>query len=100
MYFLDRLFNLERMEVQGNSMEPELKSGDRIVVKKTGNALEIGDIVVLCAPQKNHRLVKRIVQKNGNQLFVEGDNKNESTDSRMFGWIHENAVLGKAVKKY
>ena len=67
---------------------------------------EIGDIVVFNSPGDNNTLlVKRItkiystkITLNGklqNHYFMEGDNKDNSTDSRSFGYIPESAIVGK-----
>ena len=42
-------------------------------------------------------LVKRVVKVEDDQVYVEGDNKQASTDSRDFGAINLDQVTGKVV---
>ena len=39
-------------------------------------------------------IIKRIIDMNDNQIFVEGDNKEFSCDSRNFGWIDKELIVG------
>jgi signal peptidase I len=90
--------------VKGHSMEPLCKEGDFVVLDKISYFMFRplpGDIVVLRHPQENRLLLKYILQErteNGKRLYwVEGLNKNQSSDSRSFGWILREMILGKAV---
>ena len=47
----------------------------------------------------NKYLVKRITKVDGEKYFVSGDNKNDSLDSREFGWISKGDILGKVILK-
>lgn len=80
-------------------MEPTLKSGDYIIVNKLAYIFKKpskGDIVVLKHPKdKNKFLIKRISDTGYSKYFVVGDNKNYSTDSRHFGAINKNLIVGK-----
>lgn len=42
-------------------------------------------------------MIKRIQKIRGNEYFVVGDNKKESTDSRNFGWIKKDQIIGKVI---
>ena len=42
-------------------------------------------------------MVKRIQRVQGYECFVEGDNKETSTDSRDFGVIDRSRIVGKVI---
>ena len=56
-----------------------------------------GDVIVFNHPkEKNRFLIKRItLVNNSDEYFVIGDNKNFSQDSRHFGPIKKNLIIGK-----
>ena len=92
-------------KVRGQSMEPLCKEGDFILLDKLSYFLfrpRAGDMVVLRHPQEENRLILKYVTREkteGNRTFywVEGVNKQESSDSRSFGWVPREFILGKAI---
>lgn len=76
-------------------MYPALKSGQYIVCS-TGHPLETGMIIV--ARKDDKEIIKRLIRSQHNQIWLEGDNALQSTDSRQFGWIDKSDILG--VMKY
>lgn len=78
--------------VSGNSMEPNYHDGQWLVVNKMSRS-KAGDVVVL--KYGNMVLLKRIIRLEENGFWVEGDNKDFSTDSREFGAVPKGAVVGK-----
>ncbi len=94
------LFPITRFKVEDRSMEPIFKSGDYILVNNLayifGNPSK-GDAIVLKHPkEKNKFLIKRIsVVTNSNEYYVVGDNKSFSQDSRHFGPIKKDLIVGK-----
>jgi hypothetical protein len=56
---------------------------------------KVGEIIVLNFKGKD--LIKRVVKVEGENIFVEGDNKDSSTDSRDFGPIKLDQIKGKIV---
>lgn len=89
-----------RVAVEGRSMEPVYFQGDFILVARLGK-IKRGNDVVVCDPREKGRLIlKRVAKKKGRELFLEGLNKNFSTDSRNFGWIDEDEVQAKVVLRY
>ncbi len=92
-------FPIKIFRVEDRSMEPRIKAGDYLIVSRLSNRLKIGDVVVLKHPTKDIKIVKRISTISDTMVFVVGDNKNESGDSRNFGSMARNMVIGKVVFK-
>ena len=121
--------------VEGGSMEPTLRSHDRVVVRRLPTRrLRVGQIVVLERPYHDgewvwraapgngirHRawIIKRLAALPGDPLppgvelaggpagvpagraAVFGDNRDASTDSRTFGLVPLDRVLGVALSRY
>ncbi|MBI4010015.1 MAG: signal peptidase I [Candidatus Aenigmarchaeota archaeon] len=88
-----------RFRIEDRSMEPTLKSGDYIIVNKLAYVFgkpSKGDVIVFKDPkEKNKFLVKRVSKIISNKYFVVGDNKRYSQDSRHFGPINKNLIVGK-----
>ena len=90
----------KRFRVTGNSMLPLLKPGQEILVDVSAyhkSLPQVGDVVVAIHPDRpNFQLVKRVkmVKENG-CCFLTGDNSLESTDSRSFGFISLENIIGK-----
>ena len=88
-----------RFKVSGDSMLPTLKNGQQIIAEKISCRFlnpKIGDIIIL-KNSSNINLVKRITKKDGGNYFIEGDNKEKSTDSKNFGPIQKNDILAKII---
>ena len=84
--------------VEGDSMLPNLKNGDGILIDPDAK-IAAGDIVIAKHPfKKSVIILKRLaeIDENGNYFLV-GDNPSESTDSRTFGAVSAKHILGKAV---
>lgn len=79
--------------VSGLSMIPTLAPGERLLVRHDG-PIVLGDIVVFKRDQKFE--VKRILRIEADGIFVQGDNDLVSTDSRTYGLIPHDNVLGTA----
>lgn len=82
-------------------MEPTYHSGDRVVaIHKLlfGKRLKINDIVILRQPGGGKYIVKRIQKIKKGNVFVVGDSREESTDSRNFGWISRKEILYKVLR--
>lgn len=85
--------------VTGKSMEPTISSGHRVLACRFGT-FNTRDIVIIKDPGNGQYLLKRIKQKKDDLVFVEGDNKKESTDSRNFGWISKDSIIAKVWYPY
>ena len=94
------MFPVMRFRIEDRSMEPALKAGDYVLVNKLTYIFSNprkGDVVVLKHPkEKNKFLIKRIsVVTNSSEYHVVGDNKNFSQDSRHFGAVKKELIIGK-----
>ena len=103
---------LDLMIIQGRSMLPIIKPGSLLIVNKAAYGFRVpfldhyilrwsspkpGDIVVFYTPAKE-RAVKRCfsIDEQGN-VFAQGDNESESLDSRYYGNISPEKILGRVV---
>ena len=81
-------------------MEPTVLPGDRLLVVRRPRP-RVGDIVALADPRNGRRLLlKRLTVAVGGELTVEGDNREWSTDSRAFGPVAGEGLLGRVVYRY
>ncbi|HXA30370.1 MAG TPA: S26 family signal peptidase [Candidatus Angelobacter sp.] len=104
---------LRRVEVHGDSMAPELRPGDRLLVTPLAG-IRRGDVVALRDPRQPGRvLLKRVAATRGEAvtvagevlraergLVVLGDNLPASSDSRGFGAVPLRLLLGRCVWRY
>ncbi len=77
-------------------MLPTLKNGDVVLINPKAK-VEQGDIALASHPyKKSVKILKRVKEftENGD-LFLIGDNADESTDSRTFGAVPLKYVIGK-----
>jgi nickel-type superoxide dismutase maturation protease len=87
-------------------MLPTLKDGDEVLIDRDAYQRlqpEINDVVVLRHPhQPNFYLIKRItaIQAQDQTCFVEGDNRQASTDSNHFGWVSQRLLVGKVTSLF
>ena len=79
--------------VSGLSMIPTLAPGERLLVRTDGPTV-IGDIVVF--ERVGQFEVKRILRIEADGIFAQGDNDLVSTDSRTYGLIPHDNVIGVA----
>ena len=101
-----RIFGFELMKVSGNSMLPTFAPGDRILVKNRSSDLQpihTGDVVLI--EREGELMLKRIVRyeigghTGQGMVTVEGDNKEESIDSRHWGAIPSRFVKARVIRK-
>jgi len=104
--------------VDGHSMQPTLQNGQFLVVDLAAywfHVPEKGDVVIVqYAGDQSVHFVKRVMGVPGDtvtynglevvlqpkQYFVEGDNRDFSTDSRVYGPINQSQILGHVVGDY
>lgn len=89
-------FPLQRFTVFGDSMLPTLKRGQDVLVWCWFYTPKIGDIVAIKVQGKE--MIKRVRQMSSDRgTFVLGDNEKISTDSRKFGPIKKEQIIGKVI---
>jgi signal peptidase I len=103
------LLPITRYVVEGESMEPAYHAGDRLLVNRVAYVFSPpreGDVVVLRDPERRGRyLLKRIARPPARlpadgRFYVLGDNAPASRDSRSFGAVKRDAIVGKAWTRY
>ena len=79
-------------------MNPTIREGDLVIYKPfnpSKEELKKGYLVVLNNPLKNEELiVKRISNQVASSIELRGDNEQISIDSRQFGLINQNEIIG------
>lgn len=94
-----------RFQVTGQSMLPLLKPGEELLVDPNAyrNSLpQPGDIIIARHPHRpDLKMVKRVEAIIKNELVVlKGDNPTESTDSRIFGPVTREHLLGRVTSRF
>ena len=83
-------------------MLPTLKEGDIVFFKKykkNKSKLKNRQIVIFNHPFKNKSLIKRINSVNQNCIEVLGDNIKFSEDSKKFGLVNNEKIIGIVTSK-
>jgi len=79
-------------------MFPYIKPNDYILIWKFvfRKKIKIDDVIVF--RKDDTIMIKRVFEIEEGGIFVMGDNKGESTDSRNFGPISFDMVIGKVIR--
>lgn len=94
------LFSL--FKVFGHSMEPTLLNGSKVLVSSLPFLIRdpgINDIIAFADKTSGKIFVKRITKRKGQRYFLTGDNKHDSLDSKVIGWISKKDIVGKVIFK-
>lgn len=81
-----------RVAVTGQSMIPTLAPGEWLLVRRNVPPRP-GAVVVVAVDGR--RVVKRLTRITADGYWVEGDNAAVSTDSRTYGAVPRDAILGE-----
>src|SRR5262245_50006346 len=99
-YFVFNISPFFKFKVLGHSMEPLIRNGDVVFINRIAYLFKkphVGDVV---AAKINEKIfVKRITKVEKNKFFLSGDNSHDSFDSRKFGMIAGNEIIGKVILK-
>lgn len=85
--------------MSGDSMAPTLENGQFILMDPEPPSISEGDVVICHHPGQDLEMVKRVVIIEEGRFFVQGDNKERSSDSRQFGWLTREHIVGVVVSK-
>ncbi len=86
--------------IAGPSMEPTLRSGQWWLVRRT-TRVRPGQLIVFWHPTRADLLtVKRVAHRQAGGWWVLGDNADSSDDSRGFGLVDPQRVVGRLVLRY
>ena len=94
----------QRLRISGDSMEPTLNEGDLVFVDMRAyrtSTPAANEIVVARHPyQRDLRIAKRVSHTtNAGRVYLISDNPNMGTDSRVFGAVASERVLGRVVSR-
>lgn len=91
---------LLRVAVSGPSMAPTLADGEWWIALR-GSEIRDGDLVVVEGLGDAPGLaVKRAVRREAGGWWLEGDNAGVSRDSRHFGAVPDQAIVGRLLLRY
>jgi len=109
--FFLKLFFFEFMIAQGSSMEPSIQSGKVMIISRLRYGLRLpwtqsylirwsapkpGEVVVFYTPLGD-LAVKRCLEVDETGFFAGGDNQNVSYDSRSYGSVPIDNIIGKVL---
>ncbi|MGD8373579.1 MAG: S26 family signal peptidase [Candidatus Woesebacteria bacterium] len=80
--------------IVGASMLPSFKPGRLVLALRCKNP-KIGDVVI--AKINEREVIKRVFSYNKSGYFLLGDNILHSTDSRKYGFVPANKIIGRVI---
>lgn len=81
-------------KIKGHSMIPEFAPGEWVLVRYN-TKFEIGDVVLIDFKERID--IKRVTKIISDQVFVQGDNSEVSIDSRQYGAVRKDRIVGKVI---
>ena len=87
----------KRFRIHGQSMEPTLRHGQEVLVTKFKSRMspKPGQLLLVRHPMRTDiTMIKRCIEVLEDRVSVRGDNPNASTDSRDFGPVPAELILG------
>jgi signal peptidase I len=109
--FFLKIFFFDFMIAQGNSMEPAIQSGKVLIISRLRYGLRFpwaqgylirwsspktGEVVVFYTPS-GELAVKRCIALGEGDFIAQGDNLNVSYDSRSYGSVPIDNIIGKVL---
>jgi len=107
-----RLFVFDFMTASGNSMEPAIKNGSVLVINRIKYGIkfpwqrdylvlwgqpETGEVVVFYTPEGDMAVKRCTGHSSERGFYAEGDNPVSSYDSRSYGPVPINNIIGKVL---
>lgn len=97
--------HFKAVELRGASMAPTYNEGDWLLFIGLRANLEslVGKVVLIrraSGAGLDFLAIKRAIRIDAGSIWVEGDNKESSTDSRSWGAISSDEVIGKLLFRY
>ena len=93
-----------RFQVTGRSMLPLLQPGDEVIVNRKAyqdQPPEPGDVALAWHPyQPTQKIIKLVAAVESDRCLLIGQNSAESTDSRSFGWVSRDLLIGKVTCQF
>lgn len=94
-----------RFKVRGQSMLPLLQPGEEVILDPFAyqqSSPKLNDIVVAIHPEQTERIVIKRITAIGDsgEYFLTGDNLAASTDSRHWGAIEAQNIIGKVTCRF
>lgn len=85
-------------KIAGHSMQPTILEGQKVLVSSIPYFFSKPKIDDIIAFRINSKIfVKRIYSVSDNKYHVKGDNSDDSLDSKNFGFVSKNNMLGKII---
>lgn len=88
-----------RVVVSGDSMRPAFEPGDRLVVGPPGR-VRAGHVVAVPDPRDGRLVIKRVRAVTGATVELRGDSEAASTDSRTYGPVPVDTIVGRVWYRY
>lgn len=107
-----KLFFFDFIIAQGHSMEPAIKSGKVLIVSRLRYGLrlpwmqsylvkwskpKVGEVVVFYTPTGELAVKRCVSLVDGGRFIAEGDNGLASYDSRAYGPVYVDSIIGKVL---
>jgi len=106
-----KLFFFDFIIAQGHSMEPAIKDGSVLVVSRVAYGLQlptnrylfrwgapkIGEVVVFYTPSGEIAVKRCTIAEKDGLFYAEGDNSLASYDSRSYGFVSADNIIGKVL---
>ncbi len=92
---LNKLNFLFVRRIVGNSMLPALEDGQFVLISRRLNK-NLNNQVVIVSHQGIDK-IKRVSFSSKDEVYLLGDNLNHSTDSRQFGLVAKENIIGRLI---
>jgi signal peptidase I len=101
-FYKDQWFGFAFYHIPSESMSPTLQTGDVALIDTWvyKNQPALSDDIIIAKRTGTSMVLAKRLQKTRNhnediELFIVGDNPNNSIDSRRFGWVSDDYLIGK-----